>query len=113
MPTPGTPFFPYPAGKLPPEELSRLLSRYTRQDQRVVVMPGVGRDATVISFPDRYLVAKTDPITFATDQIGWYAVHVNANDIAAMGGNPRWFLATLLLPAGKTGFAEEIGRAHV
>jgi hydrogenase expression/formation protein HypE len=106
MPTPGTPFFPYPAGKLPPEELSRLLSRYTRQDQRVVVMPGVGRDATVISFPDRYLVAKTDPITFATDQIGWYAVQVNANDIAAMGGTPRWFLATLLLPAGKTGFAE-------
>lgn len=69
-------------------------------------MPGIGKDATVISFPDRYLVAKTDPITFATDQIGWYAVHVNANDIAAMGGDPRWFLATLLLPEGKTGFGE-------
>ena len=69
-------------------------------------MPGIGRDATVISFPDRYLLAKTDPITFATDQIGWYAVHVNANDIAAMGGKPLWFLATLLLPEGKTGFAE-------
>jgi hydrogenase maturation factor len=69
-------------------------------------MPGIGRDATVISFPDRYLVAKTDPITFATDQIGWYAVQVNANDIAAMGGKPLWFLATLLLPEGKTGFAE-------
>ena len=69
-------------------------------------MPGIGRDAAVISFPDRYLVAKTDPITFATDQIGWYAVQVNANDIAAMGGKPLWFLATLLLPEGKTGFAE-------
>ncbi len=69
-------------------------------------MPGIGRDATVISFPGRYLVAKTDPITFATDQIGWYAVQVNANDIAAMGGRPLWFLATLLLPEGKTGFAE-------
>jgi len=66
-------------------------------------MPGIGKDATVISFADRYLVAKTDPITFATDQIGSYAVHVNANDVAAMGGIPRWFLATLLLPEGKTG----------
>ncbi len=94
--------FPYPAGKLPAEELSRLLAKYARPDSRVLVGPGIGRDATVISFPDRYLVAKTDPVTFATDQIGWYAVHVNANDVAAMGGRPRWFLATLLLPEGQT-----------
>jgi hydrogenase expression/formation protein HypE len=44
------------------------------------------------------LIAKSDPITFATDAIGYYAVTVNANDIATMGGTPRWFLATLLLP---------------
>src|SRR5207244_12554580 len=60
----------------------------------------VGEDAAVIDFGDRYLVAKTDPITFATDDIGWYAVHVNANDIATMGAEPRWFLATVLLPEG-------------
>jgi hydrogenase maturation factor len=47
---------------------------------------------------DRYLVAKTDPITFATDEIGWYAVHVNANDIVTTGAVPLWFLATVLLP---------------
>lgn len=93
----------YPAGKLPQEDLAKLLARYTKQDPRVVVMPGIGRDAAVISFGDRCLVAKTDPITFATDEIGWYAVHVNANDVAAMGAAPRWFLATLLLPEGKTG----------
>ena len=90
-------------GKLPAEELARMLAQHARQDGRVVVMPGIGKDATVISFADQYLVAKTDPITLATDQIGWYVVHVNANDVAAMGGNPRWFLATLLLPEGKTG----------
>jgi hydrogenase maturation factor len=39
-----------------------------------------------------------DPITFATDLIGWYAVQVNANDIAVMGARPRWFVAALLLP---------------
>jgi hydrogenase expression/formation protein HypE len=46
-------------------------------------------------------VAKTDPITFATSEIGWYAVNVNANDVAVMGAQPRWFLATVLLPAGQ------------
>jgi hydrogenase maturation factor len=95
--------FTYPTGKLPLEDLSRLLARYTRKDPSIIVTPGIGRDATVISFGDKYLVAKTDPITFATDQIGWYGVNINANDIAAMGGTPRWFLATLLLPEGKTG----------
>jgi hydrogenase maturation factor len=50
---------------------------------------------------DHYLVAKTDPITFATDEIGWYAVQVNANDLATTGAIPRWFMATVLLPGGK------------
>jgi hydrogenase maturation factor len=95
--------FSFPVGKLPADELARMLARHTQQDGRVVVMPGIGRDATIISFGDQYLVAKTDPITFAIDQIGWYAVHINANDVAAVGGIPRWFLATLLLPEGKTG----------
>jgi hydrogenase maturation factor len=48
------------------------------------------------------LVAKTDPITFATDRIGWYVVHVNANDLATVGARPRWFLVTALLPEGRT-----------
>jgi hydrogenase expression/formation protein HypE len=95
--------FLYPTGKLPLEDLSRLLARYAQKDPRIVVAAGIGKDAAVISFGDRYLVAKTDPITFATEEIGWYAVNINANDIAAMGGIPRWFLATLLLPEGKTG----------
>ena len=44
--------------------------------------PRVGEDAAVIDLGDRYLVATADPITFATDELGWYALHVNANDIA-------------------------------
>jgi hydrogenase maturation factor len=74
-----------------------------------VVGPGVGEDAAAIEFDSRLLIAKSDPITFATDQIGWYAVQVNANDIACSGGTPRWFLATLLVPEGYSeGQAEEI-----
>ncbi len=92
----------YPLGKLPAAHLARLLARHAPSDQRVVLGPGVGRDAAVISFGDRYLVAKTDPITFASDEIGWYAVHVNANDIACTGATVHWFLVTLLLPETRT-----------
>jgi hydrogenase maturation factor len=89
-------------GKLPAPLLDYLLSTYAHADERLVVGPRVGEDAAVIDFGSQYLVAKTDPITFATDQIGWYAVHVNANDLAVMGATPRWFLCTLLLPAHET-----------
>ena len=94
----------YPLGKLPPEHLAQLFQRHAVPNRRVVLGPGIGHDAAVISFCDgaagdrRLLVAKTDPITFASDQIGWYAVHVNANDVACTGAVPQWFLATLLLP---------------
>jgi hydrogenase maturation factor len=95
---------PFPLGKLPPENLARLLDEHTFSlpDDRVLVYPGVGEDAAVIDMGERWLVAKTDPITFATDEIGWYAVHVNANDVAAAGGVPRWFLSALLLPEAAT-----------
>jgi hydrogenase maturation factor len=54
----------------------------------------------VIDLGRKYLVAKTDPITFTAERIGWYAVNINANDLATLGARPRWFLATLLLPEG-------------
>src|SRR5918996_32081 len=92
-------------GKLPPELLQRLLSSYTRADPRVLVGPAVGEDAAIIDMGDRHLIAKSDPITFATDAIGYYAVVVNANDIATRGGQPKWFLATLLLPEQTTSVA--------
>jgi hydrogenase expression/formation protein HypE len=90
-----------PAGKLPMALLDRLLTRFTPDDPRIVVGPRTGEDAAVFDMGDRYLVAKSDPITFATSEIGWYAVNVNANDVAVMGARPRWFLATVLLPAGQ------------
>jgi hydrogenase maturation factor len=88
------------AGKLPPELLEHLLSRIDIRDPRVLLGPHVGADAALIDCGDTLLAVKSDPVTFATDLIGWYAVHVNANDIACMGATPRWFLASLLLPEG-------------
>jgi len=91
---------PLLTGKLPAELLARLLSRVVRRDPRVLLGPTLGEDAALIDLGDRVLVAKADPVTFATDRIGWYAVHVNANDVACMGARPAWFLATILLPQG-------------
>lgn len=91
-----------PIGKLPAPALQALLDRHPVKDPRVVVGPRVGEDAAVIDLGDRYLVATSDPITFAADDVGWYALQVNANDVAVRGARPRWFLATLLLPEGRT-----------
>ena len=91
----------FPVGKLPQAVLAEMIAATPSRDPRVVVGPQVGEDAAVIDFGETYLVAKTDPITFATDQIGWYAVHINANDVATMGAKPKWFLATILLPEGR------------
>ena len=92
----------FETGKLPMEFLRALLERIEIRDRRVAIGPRIGEDAAAIDFGDRYLIAKTDPITFATDEIGWYTVHVNANDIATMGARPKWLLVTALLPEGRT-----------
>lgn len=93
-----------PTGKVPVQVLRRLLDGLTRdaQDRRVVVGPGIGLDAAAIRWGRGYLVAKTDPITLVGTEIGTYALTINANDLATMGAQPRWFLATILLPAGRT-----------
>ena len=98
------------AGKLPADALETMLSRLPHGDPRVVIGPRLGEDAAVLDVGDRYLVATADPITLASDRIGWYSVHVNANDIAVLGARPRWFFAVLLLPEGRAtpGMAEAI-----
>ncbi len=95
-------------GKFPPRLLHKMLSKVGINDPRVLVGPKMGEDAAVVDIGERLLVAKADPITFATEDIGWYAVQVNANDIACTGGVPRWFLATLLVPES---FTEEEAEA--
>ena len=85
-------------GKLSPVLLEKLLAKIKIEDERVLLGPRVGEDAAAIRFSSKTLVVKTDPVTFATDLIGWYVVNVNANDIATMGAVPRWFLSTVLLP---------------
>ena len=89
-------------GKIDPDILGKLISDYTHKEDRVIIGAGIGEDAAIIDMGSSYLVAKTDPITHVTSEIGHYAVNINANDIAAMGGKPMWFLATILMPAASS-----------
>ncbi|MBI5190822.1 MAG: hydrogenase expression/formation protein [Nitrospirae bacterium] len=109
----------FPTGKLPPGVLGRLLKDYARPGRGVVVGPGIGMDAAVLDIgawgargnepggaagagcpASDYLVAKTDPITFVSEDIGAYAITINANDVACTGGTPRWFTMAVILPEG-------------
>jgi hydrogenase maturation factor len=97
---------PLETGKIKSEFLERILGKIEITDKRVVVGPGIGEDAAAIDMGERYLIVKSDPITFVSDRIGRYVVNVNANDIAAMGGTPKWFLVTMLLPERRTTVGE-------
>ena len=104
-------------GKLDPVLLESLLQALTSpatpvppaHDAELTLGPGLGRDAAVVRLPDRDLVFTADPITFplsargtdteaAARTAGAAAVHVNANDLVCLGADPRWLLATILVP---------------
>jgi hydrogenase maturation factor len=87
-------------GKLPPELLKRMLKHKGAPDKRVLLGPKVGEDAALVKLGPYTLVLKTDPVTYASDMVGWYAVNVNANDVATRGAEPAWFQAAVLLPEG-------------
>jgi len=97
-------------GKLDVQILRELLRRYSKTDGRVLLGPQIGEDAAALDLGERVLTVTTDPITFATDQIGYYSVMVNANDIATTGAEPRWFTVTILLPEaqGTRGLVDSI-----
>jgi len=94
---------PLSPGKLPNDLLENFLDGFDFHDPSVLIHAGVGEDAAAVDIDkEEVLVIKSDPITFATDAIGHYAVLINANDIATSGAIPRWFLTTLLFPSGVT-----------
>lgn len=93
---------PIAIGKLPGALLATLLDGRPVGDPEVLIGPGVGVDAAAIAIGGQILVAKTDPITFATDRAAHYLINVNANDLACLGATPRWLLVTALLPADET-----------
>lgn len=68
--------------------------------------PTTGEDCAVVDIGEELLVVSTDPITGASQDAAYLAVHINCNDIAAAGGEPIGILLTALLPPNTS--AEDI-----
>jgi len=91
---------PLPAGKLPNDLLGQFLAE-TGGTGSLLIAPAVGEDVAAVPLAgEEVLVLKSDPVTFATEAGGYYAVTININDIATSGAEPRWLLASLLFPVG-------------
>lgn len=88
-------------GKLSAELLQQVVFPYLgakRPD--VLVNPGIGQDCGVVDLGGELAILSTDPITTTGHNLGYLAVHISANDVAATGAEPVGLLLTLLLPPG-------------
>ncbi len=86
-------------GKMPSSKLEEIILNkigYKRDD--VLVHAGIGEDSAVVDLKDQLLVISSDPITGASKNAGYLAVHVACNDIASAGAVPIGIQVVLLLP---------------
>jgi hydrogenase expression/formation protein HypE len=93
-------------GKLSPAMMVKLLNALKSHDPSVKLGPALGEDAAAIRLSsDRYLISKTDPITFSTHRAAPLLLQVNANDLATRGALPRYLQVAALFPPGTTAAA--------
>lgn len=83
-------------GKLPYNILEKFIDKYRIADKSMIVGPGIGIDCAVFDSGADFILATSDPVTYVSS--GKYCINVNVNDIAAMGGDPWFFTATILIP---------------
>ena len=80
-------------------------------DPDVLLDATFGEDVALTRIGGDILASHVDPIVGAVGNIGWLAVHVACNDIAASGVCPRWILLLVLVPgADETELLEQIMR---
>jgi hydrogenase expression/formation protein HypE len=68
------------------------------EDPDVVLGAAFGEDVALTQVGGDILVSHVDPIVGAIGDIGWLAVHVACNDVAASGIPPRWLQLLVLVP---------------
>ena len=86
-------------GKVPTDVLERIVFRNLGAKRGdVVLSSSIGEDAAIVKAGNQILAISSDPITGAEEWLGWLAVHVNVNDVATRGIQPRWFNSIILLP---------------
>jgi hydrogenase expression/formation protein HypE len=81
------------------ETLNRCVYPFTGGDAADIILgASFGEDVALTRIGDDLLASHVDPIVGAIGNIGWLAVHVACNDIAASGILPRWVLMLVLVP---------------
>ena len=87
-------------GKVPEKLLNRwVFSAPAAERPEVLQGPMLGEDCAAVELAaGEILILSTDPITATEENIGYLAVHVTLNDLAAAGAEPVGLMATLLLP---------------
>ena len=92
-----------PPGKIPLDILKDTVFRNLGAERPEIALgPSAGIDGAVINIGNTSIISSMDPITAATDNIGWLAVNINANDVATFGCQPKFMLSTILLPEKST-----------
>jgi len=69
------------------------------EDPDVLLGAAFGEDVALTKVGGDILASHVDPIVGAVGDIGWLAVHVACNDIAASGIAPRWIQLLVLVPS--------------
>lgn len=98
-----------PVGKVPPDVLNELVYRHLgvrRAD--VLVHSAFGEDCAVVDFGGDLAAVTTDPITGAGQDLGWYALLIGTNDLAAAGAEPMAVVLTILLAPDRA--ADDLAR---
>jgi len=88
----------FKSGKLPAPFLEYLLKKYTSVDKNVIKGAGIGIDCAVFKVKSNILHSKSDPIILVKEDIGFYLININANDVSVSGAKPEYFLSTLVFP---------------
>jgi hydrogenase expression/formation protein HypE len=83
--------------------MAQLLSTFVARDPTVKLGPAMGEDAAAIRLRDgRYLIVKTDPVTFTSHRAAQLLLQVNANDLATRGAQPCFLQVAAFFPPGIT-----------
>jgi len=86
--------------KFPLDVLEKRVFPYavSGDDPDILLGAAFGEDVALTRVGDDILASHVDPIVGAIGDIGWLAVHVACNDIAAAGIPPRWLHLLVLVP---------------
>ena len=90
-------------GKVPIRVLNSTFLKMTGAGSDLVkTPPRAGLDFAAIRLKRGFMIVSADPITGVSEDIGYLAVKISANDVATSGNRPQFAESVVLLPEGST-----------